>query len=419
MDRRNISSLLALVAGVSAVPSTACSGLDADDLEPYCESGALSLYEAARVAAGVDFLGIARELPPGYPLEVSAGAGEPCAGASDRAACVAKVRSRSTAEMPAGSLVATRGDDVLFFETRAQLGALLAPVDTREEAIFVATGGSPHVQCGDIRVGADDDYFLVSETKVNGCIGGEERTTVVTRVERGGAVREESRSVEVPPGGCAVEGRLHEGQVLLAIDADDAASFWVRAAYYEAGSVASFRRLARELRAHGAPRELVARARRAAREELGHARAAATLAVRAGATRLFVPRPPARGPRSLERVARENAVEGCVHEAYAAVVALRQAARAADASLRALMGSIAADEVQHAALAWDVAAWIEVRLDADARERVEASRSEALLALPTVASRPVADRSTRRTLGLPEGDDARAMAIELASRLAA
>lgn len=421
MARRNLSPLLALVAGVSAIPGAGCGDLGADDLEPYCESGALSLYEIARVAAGVDFLGIPQQGPPTDPPEVRAGAGEPCSGASNRAACVAKFQWRSNLDpsMYAGSVVATRGDEVLFFDTRAKLGALLAPVDTREEAIFVATGGSPDVECAEMRVGGEDDYFLVSKTTASQCIGGEERTIVVTRVARSGSVDEESRSVEGPPGGCAVEGRLHEGQPLLSLEAHDAASSWARAAYYEAGSVSSFRRLARELQAHRAPRDLVRRARRAAREELRHARSAARLALGAGATQLYVPPLPPRGPRSLERVAMENAVEGCVHEAFAAAVALRQAARAEDPAVRDAMRAIAGDEVAHAQLAWDVAAWLDGELDTATRARVHAARRAALEELTAAVSHRREDRETRRRLGLPDDDDAKVMASALAARLAA
>ena len=66
----------------------------------------------------------------------------------------------------------------------------------------------------------------------------------------------------------------------------------------------------------------------------------------------------------------ENAVEGCVHEAFAAAVALRQAARAEDPAVRDAMRAIASDEVAHAQLAWDVAAWIEGELDTAARARI-------------------------------------------------
>ncbi len=61
--------------------------------------------------------------------------------------------------------------------------------------------------------------------------------------------------------------------------------------------------------------------------------------------------------RSLEALAVENAVEGCVRETMGALFAMHQAASAADPHVRATMVSIAPDETRHAALGWAVAEW--------------------------------------------------------------
>ncbi|MCY1008004.1 hypothetical protein OV079_21085 [Nannocystis pusilla] len=73
--------------------------------------------------------------------------------------------------------------------------------------------------------------------------------------------------------------------------------------------------------------------------------------------------------RSLEALARENAVEGCVRETFGALVARYQASVAADEPLRRLFAAIAEDELDHAALAWDVATWLNGQLDEAARAR--------------------------------------------------
>src|SRR6185295_13249702 len=121
-------------------------------------------------------------------------------------------------------------------------------------------------------------------------------------------------------------------------------------------SIHAFRRLARELRAHGAPSDLVNAARACARDEARHARTMARLARAHGATidRVHVEDV---GTRDLEAIARENAVEGCVGETYGALLAIWQAEHAADADVRAAMREIAPDEMRHAALAWAVATW--------------------------------------------------------------
>jgi rubrerythrin len=188
-------------------------------------------------------------------------------------------------------------------------------------------------------------------------------------------------------------------------------------AYLEAASVDAFERLASELSAHGAPATLRRLALRAAQDERRHARVMSALARRAGAS---VP-PPRVGkvaPRSLEKIAHENAVEGCVNETFSAALAAIQAACARDDRVRAAMQRIATDEMRHAELAWSVAAWIETRLDAAARERVKAARSEAARALVASGPKDVA-KDAAEALGLPTALQARRMAHELMRALAA
>ncbi len=76
----------------------------------------------------------------------------------------------------------------------------------------------------------------------------------------------------------------------------------------------------------------------------------------------FVVDPPR--PRSLAALARENAVEGCVRETWAALLAAYQAMSAEDPAFRALMAEVAVDERRHAELAWAIDAWARTRLSA-------------------------------------------------------
>ena len=66
-------------------------------------------------------------------------------------------------------------------------------------------------------------------------------------------------------------------------------------------------------------------------------------------------------------IALENAVEGCVREGYAAIVAALQARRAPAPAFRTTMAAIADDEAAHAQLAWDVDAWLRPHLRRMAR----------------------------------------------------
>jgi hypothetical protein len=193
------------------------------------------------------------------------------------------------------------------------------------------------------------------------------------------------------------------------------AGFLARMAYLEAASVDAFERLERELEGYGAPRDLLAGARRARLDEVRHARIVRALAERAGAD-VSSPHVPAGRVRALEDVAIENAVEGCVHETFGAAVAMVQAATAGDRSVRAAMQTIARDEMRHAELSWTVARWLEERLDAAARARVRQARHDAGRDLVRATSREP-PRELVEELGIPAARHARAIARDLRASL--
>jgi hypothetical protein len=171
----------------------------------------------------------------------------------------------------------------------------------------------------------------------------------------------------------------------------------------------------RELVAHGAPKRLVHGAERAARDEIRHTRMTRSLARRYGAIAMD-PEVENRGVRSLEGIAAENAVEGCVREAFGALVACWQAQVAADPVIRAAMKRIARDETRHAALAFEVDAWVRGRLDTSARACVEEARRQAFDDLFVQSGEaPIA---LRAPLGLPTQHQSRILLSHLA-RLAA
>jgi hypothetical protein len=196
---------------------------------------------------------------------------------------------------------------------------------------------------------------------------------------------------------------------------DPVGRYLAQMAWLEAASVPAFERLTRELAAHGAPRRLLDASRDAAGDETRHARAMSALAAQAGAA-VAAPRVEARALRSLEEIAIENAVEGCVRETFGAAVAAVQAKRAGDARFRAAMRGIARDEARHARLSWDVAAWLDRRLDADARQRVKAARERAAEELlREVTAEP--DGTLTGRLGVPSSREARAMVRSLRAAL--
>ena len=183
----------------------------------------------------------------------------------------------------------------------------------------------------------------------------------------------------------------------------------------EAASVPAFRRLRRELVAHGAPRRLVRAAERAARDEVRHARMTRALARRYGG----VVAPPVirdEPVRDWEAIATENAVEGCVRETFGALLATWQARYARDPDIRAAMTRIARDETRHAALSLEVEAWSQRRLCRAARQRVAEARRVAMADL--AASTDQLDAEARAALGLPTAAGARALATSLSVVLA-
>jgi hypothetical protein len=186
-------------------------------------------------------------------------------------------------------------------------------------------------------------------------------------------------------------------------------------AHLEAASVDAFEILANELSHHGAPATLVARARRAAKDETRHARMMGALATQHGAE-VVRPRVKRGQVRGLEAIARENACEGCVRETYGAAVAWVQAAQARDRGVRAAMQRIARDETRHAELSWAVARWMEGALSEDARGRVAAARQRAIETLRRALVHE-APAAAREDLGLPTSERALRMLDTMRSEL--
>jgi len=182
----------------------------------------------------------------------------------------------------------------------------------------------------------------------------------------------------------------------------------------EAASIDAFEILATELDAHRAPPALIQAARAAAADERRHADAIGRLAARRGtvAPEVRVNRGPI---RDIEGVARENAVEGCVRETYAALLACRQARAATDPAIRSAMTGIARDETQHAALAWAVDQWSQAMLAPQARRRVREARREAIEGLVNVPL--TLSRGDRAQAGLPDEEEEARIGRELGAAL--
>lgn len=189
-------------------------------------------------------------------------------------------------------------------------------------------------------------------------------------------------------------------------------AYFAGTAQLERASIVAFHRLRGELDSLGASRNLLAGAERAMRDEARHARIMTGLASRFGCAPDMPAYRPA-GRRSVERIARENAVEGCVRETFGALVATWQATHARDEAVRAAMARVAADETRHAELSWAVDRFLDRKLDAPARERTARARRQALDELERGARRGVDPLLVERA-GLPTPTAARRLVRALA-----
>lgn len=225
----------------------------------------------------------------------------------------------------------------------------------------------------------------------------------------GGLTAKTGQPATLACGLCNGVGRRPSGlrAACVARTRDPLGEHFAQVAHLEAASVFAFQQLRDELALHGAPQSLLRCAERSIRDEQRHARVMARLARRHGGEPVTA-RVRRRNLRRLERVARENAVEGCVRETFGALVATWQAEHAEDQTIRARMARVAQDETRHAALAWAVAKWADARLDAAARARVARARRAAArrLADEVTTSLPA---SASRAAGLPTDAQARAL----------
>jgi hypothetical protein len=197
----------------------------------------------------------------------------------------------------------------------------------------------------------------------------------------------------------------------------DLGAYFESMAELEAASVDAFRILRRELSGCRLPRRLDRAMRRAARDEVRHARAARGLGRRFGGT-YAPPTVEPRPRRTLEAIALDNAIEGCVRETYGALVAAYQAKAAKDPHVRATMARIARDEIRHAALSWQLDHWLRARLDREARERVTQAKRTARAELAASLSECRAPELVD-VAGLPPPHVARTLLDNLAQALGA
>lgn len=353
--------------------------------------------------------------------------GEPCKTARDRDACLRAVDAATSAtgwtyaveNQPAANEidygVVTQGDTVRVLATWEDLRGAVAPVETPSEALALLVFATRAVSCGGPNMRTEADGW-VFQTVRGGCGG--PQMEYLTKVDRDGrfTVIATNKLSDGDPD--CIEGRrpagfVREGGVswLASLPAHLA-----EIAHMEAAAVVAFEQLAKDLRACGAPRALLARLEESREDEVRHARIFRELAEAAGApVDPVITRSPSATP-SLLALAIDNAVEGCAREAYGALVARHQARTASDPVLRAAFACVAEDEARHAALSFDLAAWFGTRLGPAERALVGRAHARALRDLAHEGRHEPAPE-VRERAGMPSARVARVLLEGLARAL--
>lgn len=157
---------------------------------------------------------------------------------------------------------------------------------------------------------------------------------------------------------------------------------WARSAQMEHASIASFDRFSLQLLSVAAPPLLIEQAHQAAIDEIRHAQLSFAVAS------IYAGQSLGPGPLSLTAsafadfsvayVLQSAVAEGCVGETLAAADAQAACDRAANPALKHVLGVIANDEAEHAALAYRFAAWALAAFGAEGRRAIEAGFEAAL-----------------------------------------
>jgi hypothetical protein len=392
---------------------------------PLCdEQGLLRFVEGLELPEPVDYLGVylnqSGELSTAYQST-----GTLCSSAGDKAACEAALAAGAPSAgfpyqnlYPAVStylppyvfmyLAYTRGDSVGFITERAQLNAFLGEIDTANEAglVFLSMGVSP--PCNAIWEIADA-YYYSTPLIAMGCsfMGSIGHSFSVTRA--GEVTATQTMGMSMPCVGRRPFGLSSEHTPSLTPLGD----YYAEVAHLEGAAVLAFDVMTHELERFGAPHELQLRAQRARADEHRHHRLMAAFARREGGVvagvHALVP-----GERSLLDAALENAVEGCVREAWGALCAHYQAAVAADPEARQLWHDIASDESEHAELSLALHDWFMLQLTIEEQTLVENAMQRARLELRVeLASGPAPHALVAHRAGVPRPGHAATLFGEL------
>jgi hypothetical protein len=312
--------------------------------------------------------------------------GTPCKSATDVDLCQRALREPASEGFGSAChpghcdfhVVITDARGVSRLASSAALSDYLGPIDTPGEALLMAFANEHWVLSCDTQLPRKSGahWALVSNQMVEECPV--VTADVALSISTDGVVRVVGTTNKKKTAMCV--GRRPPGLREAASESNRSGAvgdFLATSAHLEAASIDAFEYLVAELSRLGAPPWLTRGCKRAAADERRHTEVMTRLAHGFGSKvpKVDVIRPP---HPTIEALAIDNAVEGCVRETFGAVVGLYQARHAADPRLCAELEPIARDELDHAELAWQIAHWVEARLEPEARERTQRARKRAI-----------------------------------------
>jgi hypothetical protein len=410
----------------SAIPGDA--GPDSGWMVPDCGvfTTAEMQIDPGHLAVAVDYVAVRRTDPS--QTTIAGEGGKACASAQNQSSCSEMLNAAGRSLLPAGATcslycpfehyaVTTQGDLVKVWHTDAEIRTLLGEIDSPSEALALLFTQRIRVGCDMTNAAyrvVPGGYEVRRWEQIGSCPPTYQQGYVTRFIARDGSVTITAQEVVSSNNGCPVAGRRPEGLCFSEREAGTRSAlgaYFARAAALEAASVPALETLEKELRALHAPEALLGSVRAAIVDEHDHAARMGRLAQRFGATP-DQPEIPTRALRDPFALALDNAVEGCVRESFGALLATFQAAHAQPGDVRATFACIARDETRHAALAFQIHAWLEPRLTPAQRAAVAKSRDAALrvLCAELAGSRDV---SLEEVLGLPSAEQCELLLAQL------
>ena len=345
--------------------------------------------------------------------------GEPCKTASNVIECKTNLNLLNSS-FDSNALVITQGDNIQVLQDESDVKSFLGDLDNPEKVFSWMHVRGVGISCqfeNSAVISAEQgrSWNAVYTEMVQSCSPiVRERVRININVSSWDIVETARAEIERLEGACVGRkppGILEFKPQEIRKNQNAVGSLLSRNAAFEAASVIAFEHLREELEFYDAPLSILKKIDAAIVDERRHAIQIAQLAHCYGQTadQFKVTKSVI---RSLESIATDNMIEGCIGESWGALVGLHQAVTASDKSIAQVMQVIANEEIEHASLSWEIHAWLFPQLTSQEKERVVIAKQMALLELIKKAQQGT-DQYVNQVMGLPEPKTATILAKKL------